>query len=83
MRENNKKSILFLHMAAIGFVCTAIAYSLYVSAQKGVRAQTAGIISGMETVYGIIFAFVPTVRELIGGAVILGVALYSSLKADD
>ena len=57
MRENNKKSILFLHMAAIGFVCTAIAYSLYVSAQKGVRAQTAGIISGMETVYGIIFAF--------------------------
>ena len=44
MRENNKKSILFLHMAAIGFVCTAIAYSLYVSAQKGVRAQTAGII---------------------------------------
>ena len=45
-------------VAAIGFVCTAIAYSLYVSAQKGVRAQTAGIISGMETVYGIIFAFV-------------------------
>ena len=88
MRENNKKSILFLHVAAIGFVCTTIAYSLYVSAQKGVRAQTAGIISGMETVYGIIFAFVflqevPTVRELIGGAVILGVALYSSLKADD
>lgn len=88
MRENNKKSILFLHMAAIGFVCTVIAYSLYVSAQKGVRAQTAGIISGMETVYGIIFAFVflrevPTVRELIGGAVILGVALYSSLKSDD
>ena len=75
-------------VAAIGFVCTAIAYSLYVSAQKGVRAQTAGIISGMETVYGIIFAFVflrevPTVRELIGGAVILGVALYSSLKADN
>ena len=75
-------------VAAIGFVCTAIAYSLYVSAQKGVCAQTAGIISGMETVYGIIFAFVflrevPTVRELIGGAVILGVALYSSLKSDD
>lgn len=88
MRENNKKSILFLHMAAIGFVCTAITYSLYVSAQKGVRAQTAGIISGMETVYGIIFAFVflrevPNVRELIGGAVILGVVLYSSLKADN
>ena len=69
----------------IGFVCTAFAYSLYVSAQKGVRAQTAGIISGMETVYGIIYAFiflseVPSGREILGGIVILGVALLASLK---
>ena len=69
----------------IGFVCTAFAYSLYVSAQKGVRAQTAGIISGMETVYGIIYAFiflseVPSGREILGGIVILGVALVASLK---
>lgn len=69
----------------IGFVCTAFAYSLYVSAQKGVRAQTAGIISGMETVYGIIYALiflseVPSGREILGGIVILGVALVASLK---
>lgn len=69
----------------IGFVCTAFAYSLYVSAQKGVRAQTAGIISGMETVYGILYALiflneVPSGREIIGGIVILGVALMASLK---
>ncbi len=69
----------------IGFVCTAFAYSLYVSAQKGVRAQTAGIISGMETVYGIVYAFiflseVPSGREILGGIVILGVALMASLK---
>ena len=69
----------------IGFVCTAFAYSLYVSAQKGVHAQTAGIISGMETVYGIIYAFiflseVPSGREILGGIVILGVALLASLK---
>jgi len=72
-------------VAAIGCICTAFAYSLYVSAQKKVRAQTAGIISGMETVYGIIYALiflgeVPTVRELIGGAIIMSVALYSSLE---
>ena len=47
-------------------------------------AQTAGIIAGMETVYGIFFAFlllgeIPTARELVGGAVILGVALLTSL----
>lgn len=74
-------------VAFIGFVCTAFAYSLYVSAQKGVKAQTAGIISGMETVYGIFYALVflgeiPSIRELIGGVVILGVAMYSSLKAN-
>ena len=40
----------FAGVATIGFLCTAIAYSLYVTAQKGVKAQTAGIISGMETV---------------------------------
>lgn len=74
-----------LGVALIGCVCTAFAYSVYVSAQKKVKAQTAGIISGMETVYGIIYAFillreVPSVREIIGGAVILSVALVTSLE---
>ena len=75
-------------VAFVGFICTSFAYSLYVSAQKNVRAQTAGIISGMETVYGIVYALlflgeVPSVRELVGGAVILGVAMYSSLKTTE
>lgn len=69
----------------VGCVCTAFAYSLYVSAQKKVKAQTAGIISGMETVYGIVYALlflreIPTGREILGGIVILGVALYTSLQ---
>lgn len=69
----------------VGCFCTAFAYSLYVSAQKGVKAQTAGIISGMETVYGIVYAFfllgeVPTIREIIGGCIILAVALFYSLS---
>lgn len=73
----------FAGIAAIGLVCTAIAHSLYVAAQRHVKAQTAGIISGMETVYGILFALlflgeIPGPRELIGGAVILGVAVFSS-----
>lgn len=73
----------FAGIAAIGLVCTAIAHSLYVAAQRHVKAQTAGIISGLETVYGILFALlflgeIPNLRELIGGAVILGVAVFSS-----
>lgn len=75
-------------VALIGCICTAFAYSLYISAQKKVKAQTAGLISGMETVYGILYAFillseVPTVREIIGGVVILSVGLYSSLKPSE
>lgn len=73
-------------IAAMGLVCTAIAHSLYVAAQRNVKAQTAGVISGMETVYGILFALVflgemPSLRELIGGGVILGVAVFSSLTS--
>ena len=72
-------------VALIGCICTAFAYSLYISAQKKVKAQTAGLISGMETVYGIVYALIflgemPTLRELIGGAIILGVALFISLS---
>ena len=74
-------------VAFVGFVCTAFAHSLYVSAQKSVRAQTAGIVSGMETVYGIVYALlflgeIPSIRELVGGAVILSVAMYSSLRSE-
>lgn len=73
-------------IAAIGLVCTALAHSLYVAAQRNVKAQTAGVISGLETVYGILFAFlflkeVSGPRELIGGAVILSVAVFSSLTS--
>ena len=76
----------FAGVAFVGFVCTAFAHSLYVTAQKSVKAQTAGIVSGMETVFGIVYALlflgeIPSVRELVGGAVILSVAMYSSLKA--
>ena len=53
---------------------------------KHVRAQTAGIIASLESVYGIISAAlilgeIPSLRELVGGAVILGTAAYSTLMS--
>ena len=68
----------------VGTVCTALAYTLYVTAQKRVKAQTAGIITGMETVYGILYALVllgevPSVREVAGCSVIIAVAFYTSV----
>lgn len=73
-------------IAAIGVICTALAHSLYVAAQRKVKAQTAGIVSGMETVYGIVYGMlllgeIPSVREVVGGAIILSVAMISSWKS--
>lgn len=70
---------------AIGFLCTALAYSLYISAQKTIKAQTVGLISGLETVYGILYAAIllqeiPSSQELMGAAIILGVAVYTSMQ---
>ena len=58
---------------------------MFVSSLNKVKVQTAGIISGMETVYSIIFAVILlgdmiTLRELAGGAVILAAAAYKTIK---
>lgn len=71
--------ILFL-----GVVSTALAHSLYVSSLRRIRAQTAGIVSGLETVYGVLFAWLllgepPTLREALGGGIILGSAVAAVL----
>ena len=72
-----------LGIAAIGLICTALAFSLFVSAQKHVSAQTAGIVAGMETVYSILFASLfigefPQPREVLGGLIILVMAFLAS-----
>lgn len=73
-------------IAVIGAVCTALAFSLFVSAQRNIKSQTAGIIAGMEAVYGILFAFLllgaaPTPREAIGGMIILATAIAATCKS--
>lgn len=67
----------------LGVVFTGLAHSLFIGGMKDVRAQTAGIIAGLESFYGIIFAVVilceiPSIRELSGGLIILSTALFST-----
>lgn len=74
-----------LLLALLGVIFTALAHTLFIQGLAGVRAQTAGLISSLEPVYGIIFAAVllgeaPTARTLAGGAIILGVVIYSSWR---
>ena len=69
-----------------GVVCTAVAHSMFIEGLKHVKVQTAGIISGLESVYGIVAAVIilheiPTIKELIGGTIILGVVFYTTLQS--
>ena len=69
----------------LGIVCTAIAHSIYVNSLKKIKVQTASIISSMESVYSIIFAFLllnemMAFKELLGGLIIIGVAIYLSFN---
>lgn len=78
------KNILLLIL--LGTVFTAVSHSLFIGGLKNVKTQTAGIISSLEPVYGIIFAAVllreiPALRELLGGIIILGTVFYSTIKA--
>lgn len=69
----------------LGIVCTAIAHSIYVNSLKKIKVQTASIISSMESVYSIIFAFLllnemMAFKGLLGGLIIIGVAIYLSFN---
>ena len=69
----------------LGVVFTAVAHSLFINGLRTVRVQTAGIISGLESVYGIVSALIflgeiPGIREIAGGALILAVVFYSTQK---
>ncbi|MDO5043167.1 MAG: DMT family transporter [Slackia sp.] len=73
-------------LAVMGIVFTAIAHTLFIGGLRTVKVRTAGIITGLESVYGVVAALlflgeVPGVRELVGGGIILAVALYSTLAS--
>lgn len=73
-------------LAVLGVLLTGVAHSLFISGMRSVRAQTAGVIASLESVYGIAAAALclgefPTLRELAGGAVILGTAFVSTMRS--
>lgn len=74
-----------LLLILLGVVFTAISHSLFINGLKNVKVQTASIISSLEPVYGIVFAIfllgeLPTLKEIVGGIIILGAAFYSTFR---
>lgn len=77
------KDILLLIL--LGTVFTGIAHSIFITSLKGIKTKTAAIISCLEPVYGIIFAAIllkeiPTLKEILGGIIILGTVFYSTIS---
>ncbi|MFA5535960.1 MAG: DMT family transporter [Bacillota bacterium] len=75
-----------LLLVLLGIVFTGIAHTLFIQSLKNIRTYTAGIISNLEPVYGIIIAIIlikeiPGFKEVIGGLLILSTVFYSTLKA--
>jgi len=73
-------------LGILGVFCTAGAHTLFIQGLKKIKAQTAGIISSLEPVYGIVLAFLflgeaPSARTLAGGCVILGAVFLVTLRA--
>lgn len=73
-------------LAILGIVFTALAHSLFIAGMRTIPARTASMIACLEPVYGTIFALffldeVPSPRTLLGGAIVLAVALRATVRA--
>ncbi|MDN7139234.1 DMT family transporter [Pseudomonas sp. JQ170] len=79
----------WLWIALLGVFCTGVAHSLFVASLAVIKARTAAVVFALEPVYGIamawlIFAETPTLRMLLGGAlIILAIVISSRLAASN
>ncbi len=74
-----------LLLIVLGVLCTAVAHSLFISGMHGISARTASTIACLEPVYGTLLAIlflgdIPSLRTVLGGVVILGVAFHATWK---
>ena len=78
-----RKDIFLLLL--LGTVFTGVTHTLFINSLKDIKTQTAGIISSLEPLYGIILSIFllnekPSAKEIIGGLLVLGTVFYSTIK---
>ncbi|MCO7608993.1 DMT family transporter [Pseudomonas chlororaphis] len=77
----------WLWISLLGIFCTGLAHSLFVASLAVIKARTAAVVFALEPVYGITMAWLlfgenPTLRMLMGGAlIIVAIVLSSRLSA--
>ncbi|OOS00772.1 EamA family transporter [Haemophilus paracuniculus] len=72
-------------IACVGLFCTTLAYTFFVSSLDTINARTAAMIISLESVYAIAVAWIllgepPTLKMLIGGAIIILSVAWTNLK---
>lgn len=77
----------WLWIALLGVLCTGLAHSLFVASLAVIKARIAAVVFAMEPLYGIAFAWLifaetPTLRMLLGGALIIVAILISGLMGN-
>ena len=76
----------WLWIGRLGVLCTGVAHSLFVASLAVIKARTAAVVFALEPVYGITLAWLffhetPTLRMLLGGALIIIAIVVSSRLA--
>ncbi len=69
----------------LGVVFTAVAHTLFVGSLRTISASTAGLITSLEPIYGMILAAlllseIPGVRTVTGAVIVVAVASYTSIR---
>ncbi|MCK9801662.1 EamA family transporter [Pseudomonas chlororaphis] len=77
------RAIDWLWISLLGIFCTGLAHSLFVASLAVIKARTAAVVFALEPVYGITVAWLlfdenPTLRMLLGGALIIVAIVVSS-----
>lgn len=80
------RALDWLWIGLLGVFCTGLAHSLFVASLAVIKARTASVVFAMEPVYGITVAWLlfgenPTLRMLLGGALIIAAIIVSGLTS--
>ncbi len=75
-----------LWLSFLGIFCTGVAHTLFIISLKRLKTATAGILTMLEPVYGILIAIplfgeIPDVKTVAGGIIILSIAIISGRKS--
>ncbi|MHB9096489.1 MAG: DMT family transporter [Syntrophales bacterium] len=73
------------YLILLGVIFTAAAHTLFVGSLRTISASTAGLMTSLEPIYGMIFAAailseIPAIRTVAGAIVVVGVAVYTSIR---